>query len=105
MQAGTTGINAIRIYNPIKQSEEKDKNGDFMKKWIPELRLPPKIIHRPWELSLMEQQLYNLNIGIDYPNPIINFKEAYTNAKRELWTIKKSAKSKSENKKIIDKLL
>jgi len=106
MQAGTTGINAIRIYNPIKQSEEKDKNGDFIKKWIPELSaLPPKIIHRPWELSLMEQQLYNLNIGTDYPNPIINFKEAYTNAKRELWKIKKSAKSKNENKKIIDKLL
>ena len=39
MQAGTTGINTIRIYNPIKQSKEKDKNGNFIKKWVQNFKI------------------------------------------------------------------
>ena len=49
MQAGTTGINAIRIYNPIKQSKDQDPEGVFIKKWLPELRsLTADEIHEPW---------------------------------------------------------
>ena len=43
MQSGTTGINSIRIYNPIKQSHDQDVNGKFIKKWVPELKL--SLIH------------------------------------------------------------
>ena len=50
MQSGTTGINAIRIYNPIKQGIDHDPDGIFIKKWLPELRnVPKKYIHKPWE--------------------------------------------------------
>ena len=50
MQAGTTGINAIRIYNPIKQGVDQDPQGEFIKEWIPELKeCPTKYIHTPWE--------------------------------------------------------
>ena len=54
MQSGTTGINAIRIYNPIKQGLEHDPQGKFIKKWVPELRhMPQANVHTPWELSLI----------------------------------------------------
>ena len=39
MQSGTTGINTIRIYNVIKQSHDQDPNGDFIRKWVPEIRM------------------------------------------------------------------
>ena len=41
MQAGTTGINTIRMYNPVKQSKDNDEEGIFIKKWIPELGVLP----------------------------------------------------------------
>jgi deoxyribodipyrimidine photo-lyase len=53
MQSGTTGINTIRIYNPIKQGFDQDPEGEFIKTWIPELRrMHPLFIHTPWEFAL-----------------------------------------------------
>lgn len=90
MQAGTTGINTIRIYNPIKQSMEHDPHGHFIKKWIPALRsVPENFIHEPYTMSLMDQQLYKLTIGIDYPQPIIDVTEAGKQARHKIWGHKK----------------
>ena len=48
MQAGTTGVNTVRIYNPIKQSKDHDPSGVFIKKWVPELhKVPVEFIHQP----------------------------------------------------------
>jgi deoxyribodipyrimidine photo-lyase len=49
MQAGITGINTVRIYNPIKQGLDHDPNGLFIKRWVPELKSTHEaIIHTPW---------------------------------------------------------
>ena len=50
MQAGVTGINTVRMYNPVKQSMDNDAEGVFIKRWVPELNnLPIQFIHEPWE--------------------------------------------------------
>ena len=57
MQSGTTGINAIRIYNPIKQSRDQDPDAVFIKKWIPELsNVPSSLVHEPWKLTYLDQK-------------------------------------------------
>lgn len=102
MQAGTTGINTIRIYNPIKQSLEKDKNADFIKRWVPELRdLPIPFIHEPWKMTEMEHMMHNFTPGETYPLPIVDFSKAYKHAQEELWKIKKSDESRKHNKGIL----
>ena len=37
MQSGTTGMNTLRIYNPLKQAEDHDPDGVFVRRWVPEL--------------------------------------------------------------------
>ena len=61
MQAGVTGINTIRIYNPIKNSYEHDAEGVFIKTWLPELKnIPVSFIHEPWIMSALEQEIYQV---------------------------------------------
>ncbi|AEE19343.1 deoxyribodipyrimidine photo-lyase [Dokdonia sp. Hel_I_63] len=89
MQAGETGINMLRIYNPVKNSYEHDEDGEFIKKWIPELvNVPVAYIHEPWTMSALEQQFCNTVIGEDYPAPIIDIKKTAKHAGDVLWKLK-----------------
>ncbi len=104
MQAGVTGINTIRIYNPIKNSEDHDSEGLFIKKWLPELaKIPPHLIHEPWKLSLIDQQLYECEIGKDYPFPIVDVEETRKYASDIVWSFRKKDEVKEEGKRILKK--
>jgi deoxyribodipyrimidine photo-lyase len=104
MQAGVTGINTIRIYNPIKNSEDHDTDGLFIKKWLPELeKIPPHLLHEPWKLSLIDQQMYECEIGNNYPFPIVDVEETRKCASDIVWSFRKKEEVKEEGKRILKK--
>jgi deoxyribodipyrimidine photo-lyase len=104
MQSGTTGINTIRIYNPIKNSEEHDKDGMFIKKWVPELvHVPKAFIHEPHKLSLIEQQMYQCIIGTHYPAPIVDVQATRKIASDIVWSFRKKGEVKMEGKRNLAK--
>jgi deoxyribodipyrimidine photo-lyase len=104
MQSGVTGINTLRIYNPVKNAEDHDPKGEFTKKWLPELKdIPPHLVHEPWKLSQIEQVLYNCTIGIDYPFPIVDPEDSRKKASKIMWELRKSDEAKHEGNRILIK--
>jgi deoxyribodipyrimidine photo-lyase len=76
MQSGVTGINAVRIYNPIKQSYDHDPEGRFIRRYIPELKSVPLVhLHEPW---LMQEP------PKDYPAPIVDHETVMRFAKQKI---------------------
>jgi deoxyribodipyrimidine photo-lyase len=82
MQSGTTGINMLRIYNPVKQAMNQDPDGVFVRYWLPALRnVPNTWIFQPWLMPESLQREYGCHIGVDYPAPLVDIGEALKLAK------------------------
>jgi len=77
--AASTGCDSqpyFRIFNPVLQSEKFDKDGSFIKKYIPQLApLSVKEIHQPWVYFEKNKDAFPIELGIDYPFPIVDHKE------------------------------
>ena len=75
--SGTDAAPYFRIFNPSLQSERFDKEGTYIKRWIPELRdLPSKFIHSPWKFNESDLKKYNLELGKSYPYPMVDHANA-----------------------------
>lgn len=102
MQAGVTGTNTIRIYNPTKQAQEQDPHGHFIRQWLPELaNCPDECIHTPWTILPMEEMMYDFVPGRDYPMPIVQQDQASKYSRDLLWAWRKKSDVKQENARIL----
>lgn len=104
MQAGTTGINTTRIYNPIKQAQDHDPHGIFVRRWLPNMRkVPDGWLFEPWLMSPLLQTLNSLHVGNDIPLPVVDLASATREAKQRLYARRKNPEVKAGKQSVLEK--
>ena len=99
MQSGTTGINAIRIYNPVKQGLDQDPTGAFTRRWLPELAtVPDAFLQEPWKWPGAQGLL-----GRRYPEPIVDLVAATRAARDAAWGVRRAQGFPAEQAKIVER--
>ncbi|MCS7068594.1 MAG: FAD-binding domain-containing protein [Meiothermus sp.] len=104
MQAGTTGINTLRVYNPTLQAQTLDPQGVFIRRWVPELEsLPLEYLFTPWKLPPMLQLLYGFEPGQSYPLPIVAHAQASRAALARLYRARQTPEAQAQTAQILHK--
>lgn len=79
----------FRIFNPVSQGEKFDPDGDYVRRWVPELdKLPSKWVHQPWEAPADALADAGIELGRTYPCPMVDHREARSRALEALQRIK-----------------
>ncbi|MEF8808361.1 DASH family cryptochrome [Natronomonas sp.] len=77
-QAGVGNDSRDNFFDVLSQAEYYDAGAEYVTTWLPELAdLPPEYAHRPWKLSEEEQADYGVQLGIDYPEPMLDLEARY----------------------------
>jgi len=96
MQSGVTGINAVRMYNPVKQSIDNDPHGRFIRRYLPELReVPDAFLHAPWHWHTPPE---------GYKKPIVVHEDAIRLARQRLGQARQSDDFKAQAKQVYGRL-
>lgn len=67
----------FRYFNILKQAKDYDPEGRFVKHWLPELgQVPGAKVHTPWQLQPVEQKRFQVRLGVDYPNPVVDLEKS-----------------------------
>ncbi len=104
MQSGTTGINTLRIYSPIKQAQDQDPTGAFVRHWLPALKqVPDTWIFEPHLMPKVQQLRYGCVLDCDYPKPIVDISRATREAKAKIVLARKNDNIQIETLAIIKK--
>jgi deoxyribodipyrimidine photo-lyase len=104
MQSGTTGINTIRIYNPIKQARDHDPDGLFIRRYVPELAgVPLEHLHEPHRMSATEQRAAGCILGKQYPQPIVEHAAAYRKARERVAAVRRREGARAEAQRVYRK--
>lgn len=75
--SGADAAPYFRIFNPTLQGEKFDPDGDYVRRWVPELtHLPSKVIHKPWVATSSELAKAGVRLGQTYPEPIVDHGQA-----------------------------
>ena len=93
--AASSGCDAqpyFRIFNPVTQSEKFDPEGSFIRRYLPQLaRLGNRQIHAPWLLSKLELTRAGVDLGQNYPTPIVQHDVARKRTLARYAVVKKDA--------------
>lgn len=101
MQSGVTGINTLRIYNPVKQQTDQDPKGIFVRRWLPELaRVPLELLAEPWRMTADEQMQAGCVIGRDYPAPVVEHLAAARAARDAVWAVRHLPEADAEARRV-----
>ncbi len=104
MQSGTTGINATRVYNPIKQAMDHDPHGHFVRRWLPALRrVPDSWLFEPWRMPADLQARCGVRVGDDIPVPPVDLATALRQAKDRLHALRRQPAVKAAQAAVVDK--
>ena len=104
MQSGTTGINVTRVYNPIKQAQDHDKKGVFVRRWLPYMRhIPNTWIFEPWQITQDIQNSTGLFVGKDIPIPLVDLTIATKLSKDRLYARRNLSEVRVGKQSIVEK--
>ena len=104
MQSGTTGINTTRVYNPIKQAQDHDPHGKFVRRWLPAMRsVSDSDLFEPWQLSQQLQLNADVQTGTGILQPVVELAQATREAKQRLHARRQNAEVKAGKKAVVDK--
>jgi deoxyribodipyrimidine photo-lyase len=104
MQSGVTGINAVRIYSPIKQVEDQDPQGLFIRRYCPELaHIPDQYLSQPQTMPTTVQHASGCVIGTHYPRPVVDHVTAYREAKARVYAVKRTGGARAESERVFRK--
>ncbi len=104
MQSGVTGINAVRIYSPIKQVHDQDPEGVFIKRYVPELEaVPPEHIAEPHRMPDSLQKRLGCVIGKQYPAPIVEHGPAYSQARARIYAARRTPEARAASEQVVRK--
>ena len=88
--SGADAAPYFRVFAPVLQGRKFDPDGEYVRRWIPELgRLPAKFIHAPWEAPQEELKRASVTLGETYPLPIVGHAEAREEALAAYQSLKK----------------
>jgi deoxyribodipyrimidine photo-lyase len=112
MQSGTTGINTTRVYNPVKQAQDHDPQGRFVRQWLPALQqVPDTWLFEPWRMPHTLQTHLGVFVSKDIggdatstlPHPLIDLAQATREAKQRLHSRRQTDAVKAAKKAVVDK--
>ncbi len=104
MQAGTTGINTTRVYNPIKQAQDHDPHGHFVRHWLPALRkVPDSWLFEPWLMANNVLQQAGLRTGQDILLPLVDWAAASRAAKQRLHQLRAQPEVRAAKAAIVER--
>ena len=104
MQSGTTGINTTRVYNPIKQAQDHDPNGVFIRRWLPAMRrVPDTWLLEPWKMPHSLQVQHNVYVGKDLSVPIVELEASTRAAKQKLYAVRAQANVRATKREVLQK--